>query len=112
MNPIAVAHLVVAAVTMAIAVPLIRRKVKMNRWYGVRIPAAFESEEAWFDINHYGGRLLFVWALAIAVTATFGVFLEAAEWISYNWTALAVILGGLAVVVAKIYRYAQRRKKA
>ena len=27
----------------------------MNRWYGVRVPAAYESSERWFAINRVGG---------------------------------------------------------
>ncbi|HVU16104.1 MAG TPA: SdpI family protein [Candidatus Didemnitutus sp.] len=112
MNPVVIVHLIAAVLAIAAAVPLIRRKVKMNDWYGVRIPASFASEDAWFDINHYGGRLLLFWGLTIAGTATVGAFLEKKEWITYNWVALVVIVGGLAVVIAKIYGYARARKGA
>lgn len=40
MNPVVVVHLLVAVIVLVAAVPLIRRQVKMNHWYGVRIPAA------------------------------------------------------------------------
>jgi len=112
MNPIVVIHLLASVLVISLSVPLIRRKVKMNHWYGVRIPASFVSDEAWYDINHYGGRLLFYWGLAIAGTAGFGAFLKEQNWIIYNWTALVVILGGLALVVANIYRYAQKNHGA
>ena len=39
----------------------------MNRAYGIRIPEAFSSDARWFDINAYGGRLLFVYGLALAL---------------------------------------------
>jgi uncharacterized membrane protein len=103
MNPVVVIHLFAALLAMGVAVPLIQRRVKMNHWYGVRIPAAFASEEAWFDLNRYGGRLLFFWGLTIAATAAVGAFLEKKDWITYDWTSLAIIVGGLALVVAKIY---------
>jgi len=74
MNPVIVVYLLAAGAAIAASLPLMRRRVKMNRWYGVRIPAAFESEAAWFDINHYGGRLLFIWGLVIAATAIVGWF--------------------------------------
>jgi hypothetical protein len=95
-----------------ISVPMIRRKVKMNDWYGIRIRAAFESEAAWYEINHYGGRLLLAWASLVAVTAIIGVFAEREYWLTYNWVALVIILGGLALVMAKIHLYARRRKPA
>ncbi len=108
-NPVIIAHLLAAIVAVVAAVPLIQERVKMNHWYGVRIPAAFASEEAWFAINRYGGRLLLVWGLAIAATAIGGAFLERKDWVTYNWTALVIILGGLALVVVNVLAYARRK---
>jgi len=105
MNPVVIVHLLAAATAIVAAVPLIQRRVKMNHWYGVRIPASFVSDEAWFDLNRYGGRLLLVWGLSIAATGLVGAFLKKRDWIAYDWVALVIIMGGLALVMAKIYRY-------
>jgi len=43
--------ILVGCVGIALGFPLMKRKVKMNRWYGVRIPKSFQSEEHWFKIN-------------------------------------------------------------
>lgn len=112
MNPVVIVHFLAAVVTIALSVPLIGRKVPMNRWYGVRIPAAFTSEAAWYNLNRYGGRLLLVWGLAIAATASTGAFLAREHWIAYNWTALVIIMGGLGCVVARVYWYARRQTGA
>jgi len=80
----------------------------MNRWYGVRIPAAFESDERWYEKNSYGGRLILLWSVAMAATATVGAFLQRRDWVTYDFVALVVILGGLALVIALIYRHARR----
>lgn len=111
MNPVVVIHFLAAALVIVAAVPLIRRKVGMNPWYGVRIPAAFASSESWFDLNQYGGRLLLRWGCSIAVVATVGAFLPRNEWIAYDWIALVVILGGLAIVGWRIMVYAGNRPK-
>lgn len=112
MNPVVFVHLFAALVAIVAAVPLLGRRVKMNHWYGVRVPAAFVSEEAWLDINRYGGRLLLWWGMVIAATAAAGAFLEKKDWSTYNWTALVIIMGGLVFVVARILRYAQKHKPA
>lgn len=112
MNPMIVIHLVAAILAIAASMPLIRRKVKMNHWYGMRIPAAFESEDAWFDINQYGGRLFLVWGLVIAATAIVGAFVEKKNWVTYDWAALVVVVVGLAIVVMKVSSYARRRRGA
>jgi hypothetical protein len=110
MNPVVVIHLIAAFVAIIVAVPLARRRVKMNQWYGVRIPAAFESEDAWFDINQYGSRLLIVWGAVIAATAFVGAFLKRSAWLAYDWTALVIVIAGLLFVVRSVYRYARHRK--
>jgi hypothetical protein len=46
------------AVMIAVTVPLIARMVPMNRWYGVRTRKAFVSEDNWYALNAYGGKLL------------------------------------------------------
>ena len=112
MNPIPIVHFCAAVVTASVSVPMIRRKVKMNDWYGVRIRESFESEAAWYEINEYGGRLLLAWSALIAATAMVGMFLERRYWLTYNWTAVVIIGGGLALVIAKILVYARKRKRA
>ena len=84
----------------------------MNDWYGIRIRAAFASEAAWYEINCYGGRLLFAWSLLLGSTAIIGVFVGREHWVTYNWTSAVIILGGLAVVMAKIHLYARNRRNA
>ena len=52
-----------AVLIVALSIPLVMRKVKMNRFYGVRIPKSFSSEANWYAINAYGGRQLIAWSL-------------------------------------------------
>ena len=106
-NPVVIVHLAAALVGVVVSVPLIGRRVRMNRWYGVRIREAFVSEERWFEINEYGGRLLLKWSLAIAATAAVGAFLPSRDWVAYDWAALVVVLGGLALVMALIHQHAR-----
>ena len=47
------------------SLPLALRRVPMNRYYGIRIPEAFSSPACWLDINAYGGRLFFVYGVAL-----------------------------------------------
>ncbi len=55
---IGLSHLLTGLLLVLVAMPLIRRKVAMNRWYGVRIRKAFASEANWYAINEVGGRWL------------------------------------------------------
>ncbi len=63
--PIPWVHAALGLISLAASLPLIARKVPMNRVYGFRLPQAFRNERNWYDINAYGGK----WLLA------FGLFL-------------------------------------
>jgi len=65
--PIPYVHTGIGLVTALAAIPLIMRKVPMNRMYGIRIRKAFISNSNWYALNEYGGKLLLI----------FGVFLTA-----------------------------------
>ncbi len=41
---------------IAIAEPLIRRKIKPNPWYGFRLRATLEDPVIWYEVNAAGGR--------------------------------------------------------
>jgi uncharacterized membrane protein len=99
----------IAVVLVALALPLVRRRVPRNRWYGVRLPESFASDEAWFDINAYGGRCLMIFGAVVAVTAATGSQVSRAHWSTYNWSALGVIGGALMVLVVVVLRYARHR---
>lgn len=48
----------IGVATIALSIPLILRKVPMNRLYGVRLRCSFVSQRNWYAINAYGGKLL------------------------------------------------------
>jgi hypothetical protein len=62
----------IGVVMMATSVPLMLRRVPMNRWYGVRTRKAYASEEAWYEINAFGGRAFFLFGLLLVAVAWFG----------------------------------------
>jgi uncharacterized membrane protein len=67
---IALAGLVVAGVS----IPLILRRIPMNGFYGVRIPKSFVSDDNWYAINAYGGRVLAVAGAIISVVGLIILF--------------------------------------
>lgn len=67
MIPPVVAHCGIGLVTIAISIPLVLRKVPMNRLYGIRVPKAFKSDANWYDINAYGGKLFLAFGLFLVI---------------------------------------------
>src|SRR5437868_14383031 len=53
----------------AAGLPLMRRRVPPNRWYGVRVPATLADERMWYAVNERSGRDLLVVGTTVAVVA-------------------------------------------
>ena len=64
-----------ALLFILLSVPLVYRKIPMNRWYGFRFRKSFQSGECWFSINEYGGRQFILWSLPLIVTGAIKIFL-------------------------------------
>jgi uncharacterized membrane protein len=83
---------------VALAVPLIRRRVRPNALYGLRVPATFADEWVWYEANARSGWDLLRLGLAglfaaLALPVVPGITLSA-----YS-IANGAILGGGAVVL-------------
>ena len=46
----------IGVVSIVSGLPLARRRVRPNRWYGLRIPATFADEHVWYEANAACGR--------------------------------------------------------
>ena len=53
-----------------VCLPMVYRKIPMNRLYGVRTPKAFRSDEDWYAINEYGGKVFIAWSVPLLITGT------------------------------------------
>lgn len=61
---------VLGMIFVGLAVPLIRRKVRPNALYGLRVAETLENEEVWFEANARSGRdLLWVGIGTIVVSS-------------------------------------------
>ena len=86
----------------SLSVPLMLRRVPMNRWYGVRTRKAFASEANWYELNEYGGKLLLGLGGGLLLVGLVGFWVAPEP--NSVWAAvfLAVPLLGLVPVIALI----------
>jgi len=54
-----------ALLVIALCVPMWLEWVPPNRFYGARFQASYSSDENWYRINRYCGRLMTVWSLPV-----------------------------------------------
>ncbi len=105
---IGVSNLFSALLCGGLAIPLLRGKVKMNTWYGVRFKKCYESDAHWYDINRYGARRMLFWSGVVLLGGLAAFFLPLEE---HDGLTLALALTPLVYVIAclETYRYARRR---
>jgi len=85
---------------VALAIPLIRRRVRPNFWYGVRTAATLADERVWYEANAASGRDLLALGVAEIVLAL------VLPWTGLSPTAYAgtvtVVLGAGALLLAAV----------
>lgn len=94
-----------AAVALA-CLPLLFRLVKPNRYYGIRVPAAFASERNWYAINRFGAKRFIAFGATLAAV---GWLLERLPQLPF-WVPLLCLVGTLPlllVTVRSIANYAR-----
>jgi hypothetical protein len=94
----------------ALSYPLIRGSVKMNHLYGVRFPQSFYSEESWYKINAYGGKVLTIWGLFLVATGILIIFIP----LDSRAALFAMFIGAYATIIVPIiiiFNYARRFKR-
>jgi len=103
-------HIGCALLIIGVCVPLVQGRIKMNRWYGVRLRKSFESEENWYKLNAFGGRQLILWSLPLIAAGLLCFFIPFA---GRNKDVLALVLGTApllvfpAIAIIRIYQYAK-----
>ncbi|HET9328871.1 MAG TPA: SdpI family protein [Candidatus Eisenbacteria bacterium] len=95
MSPVQVLVMVFVAfgaLMVALAIPLILRRVRPNAIYGLRVPATFADEEVWYEANAWCGRDMVVLGSALVILPLVIAFLPISE------TAFAVFGVALGLV--------------
>jgi magnesium transporter len=68
----AAVFIIVGLIFVSTCIPLVLRKIPPNRFYGVKVPKAYESPELWYKVNAKGGRIMIVYG---AIMAAIGLIL-------------------------------------
>lgn len=57
-----IGHVSVGFLIVMISIPLVQRRISMNKLYGIRFKKSYTSEVNWYKINASGGKQLITWA--------------------------------------------------
>jgi uncharacterized membrane protein len=92
-------------VLIGLSVPLIRRKIRPNNWYGFRVRQTLADPEVWYAANTYAGKCLLAVGVITVLTAVGlyrvpGITLDA-----YALACAGIILAALTVCIIQCFRY-------
>jgi len=93
-----------------VSIPLVTKKVPMNKLYGFRIAKSFTSRENWYAINRYGGRQLIQWSVLLFIIGILYFFFpikESRHEVINTLLAVAPILICTAIPILKTVLYAK-----
>ena len=96
----------------ALSIPLIRKKVKMNAWYGIRTGETMSDEYIWYKVNSIMGKYLFAFGLIISALSVYFYFFPFNEEYEMVYTLLGVLMIGTILFVKQSFyvSYKQSQK--
>jgi SdpI/YhfL family protein len=98
----------VGVLSVAVGIPLAKRRVPRNRWYGLRIAATFASEQVWYEANAAMGRDLIALGCVVLLMAL-GLPLIGLGWPpAYPLTCSLVFGAGAVAAIVRGVRLANR----
>lgn len=111
-NPVNLVFAAIAALTGLVTalsgLPLVRRRVPPNCWYGFRTPRTLRDERVWYEVNAYVGRLLVWYGLAILVTGGLMALAPPLPEDVLVAVFLAVVFAGLVALLVLSFRQLNR----
>ncbi len=99
---------VIGLLSIVTGLPLARRRVPPNRWYGIRLPATFADEYVWYETNAAGGRDLMVLGIIVVGVAVIPPQLATLSAAQYAGLSAGVFVVGSSAMVVRAWRLANR----
>lgn len=92
-------YVIVGVIFIVVAVPLIKRWVKPNFFYGFRLPQTMANADLWYEVNSYSGKLLAGVGVATILAALLCYALNFGR-DSYTLACTGVMLLGILTMLA------------
>ena len=89
---------------IALSIPLINRRIPPNHLYGFRVPAAFASEQVWYDINEYSARMMRRTGIVVLIAALLPLAMRIDPSV-FTIIMLSLLLGGVAVMIILSFKH-------
>ena len=95
----------------ALSIPLIRKKVKFNAWYGIRTGETMSDEKIWYKVNSIMGKYLFVFGLIVSALSVYFYFFPFNEEYEMVYTLLGVLMIGTILFVKQSFHISYKQSQ-
>jgi len=93
---------------IVVCIPLLKGKIGMNYWYGIRIRKAFQSEENWYTINRYGAQRMILWSTVPIVIGIVTLFFPVGDLVSFLLVIFVPVIFICIMPLIEILRFAKK----
>jgi uncharacterized membrane protein len=98
----------IGIVSILVGLPLARRLVRPNRWYGLRVPATFADEHVWYEANAVAGRDLMALGTLLLLVALVLPRVVPVSVPAYAAICAVVLVIGATIGMIRAWRLANR----
>jgi uncharacterized membrane protein len=98
----------VGLVFIGLALPMIRRRVKPNPIYGLRVPATFADEWVWYEANARSGGDLVILGVVTVVLGLVPVLAPGLDEATYALVSAGILTAGALLCAVIGWRRANR----
>ena len=91
-----------------LAIPLMLKKVKIDAWYGIRVPDATINEKVWYQVNAIMGRYLFAFGLLISIVSIHFMINPLDQEYKMVYTLIGILIFGTMLFVKLSYSTAKK----
>lgn len=88
----------------ALSIPLIKKKVKMNAWYGIRTLETMRNEKIWYEVNFKMGKHLLFFGLIISGLSIYFSFFPLKDEYKMVYSLLVILILGTVIFVKRAFR--------
>jgi uncharacterized membrane protein len=90
---------------MVIALPMWKKKIKQNIFYGFKMKYTLMDEEIWYEVNSLAGKYLFYTGMVLTLFSLPSILIQSVLFATlYLFILLAVLFTGIGVTTFKGYR--------
>jgi hypothetical protein len=105
-----VLYLAAGVALVAVGIPLARRRVPRNAWYGFRMPSTMRDDEVWYAVNERSGLHLVVLGALQVVLVLLALLVLGDDLFARGFAIAdaAILLAGLAYSIWSCLRLARQ----